>query len=195
MPGLGFRSLPRRSSVGEAPVPHDHLVPSSRPEPGEPRGSLRGSAGGSPLTELGRLQALVAAAALPSATSWIVCSPLGRATGPAELIHDELGIENRSRSTNDSLDTIWETQPVSRNGPSPPGKWWSCMAPRIRTPSTPTCSRPSVISARGRPTVWSFHTRALPGSSSLGGQLLHPPSSREAGTLANGELMQLRCTG
>jgi uncharacterized phosphatase len=48
----------------------------------------------SPLTELGRSQALVAAAALPSGISWIVCSPLRRATETAALVRHELNIKN-----------------------------------------------------------------------------------------------------
>jgi probable phosphoglycerate mutase len=48
----------------------------------------------SPLTDLGRSQALAAAAALSPGISWIVCSPLRRATETAALIRRELGIEH-----------------------------------------------------------------------------------------------------
>jgi probable phosphoglycerate mutase len=48
----------------------------------------------SPLTDLGRSQALAAAAALSPGISGIVCSPLRRATETAALIRRELGIQH-----------------------------------------------------------------------------------------------------
>jgi broad specificity phosphatase PhoE len=106
-----------------------------------------------------------------------VCSPLGRATETAELIRDELGIENAVEiderlaghdmgdATGIPKRALSAREMVDLYGAEDPDAFDSRVFAA------------SMISARGRPTVWSFRTRASPGSSSPGGQVLPPPSS------------------
>ena len=158
-------------------------------------GRFAGRRDDSPLTELGRRQALAAAAALPSGISWIVCSPLGRATETAELIRDELGIEpsveiderlaghDMGAATGIPKRALSAKEMVELYGAEDPDAFDSRVFASL-----------SELGKRRTDGLVVSHSgvaRLILGRRSG----LTPAEFREAGTLSNGELMELRCTG
>jgi uncharacterized phosphatase len=149
----------------------------------------------SPLTELGRRQALVAAAALPTRIRWIVSSPLRRAVETAELIRRELGIENEVEiderlaghdmgdATGIPKRTLSAREMVELYGAEDP----DAFGVRVFAALGDLSTRPTdglVVSHSGVARL------ILARRSGLG-----PADFREAGTLANGELLELGCAG
>jgi uncharacterized phosphatase len=158
-------------------------------------GRFAGRRDDSPLTDLGRRQALAAAAALPSGISWIVCSPLRRATETAELIRHELGIENEVEiderlaghdmgdATGLPKRTLSAREMVELYGAENPYTFDS----RVFAALSGLSNRPTdglVVSHSGVARLILARRSGVT-----------PAEFREAGTLANGELMELRCTG
>jgi broad specificity phosphatase PhoE len=147
----------------------------------------------SPLTDLGRSQALAAAAALPRDISWIVCSPLRRTTETAELIRHELGIHHEVEvderlaghdmgdATGLSKRVLSATEMVELFGAETPEDFNT----RVFAALHDLCNRPDdglVIAHSGVARLILARRMGL-----------LPADFREAGTLGNGELMELRC--
>jgi broad specificity phosphatase PhoE len=124
-----------------------------------------------------------------------VCSPLGRATETAELIRDELGIENAVEiderlaghdmgdATGIPKRALSAREMVDLYGAEDPDAFDSRVFAALNDLST----RPTdglVVSHSGVARLILARRSGLT-----------PAEFREAGTLANGELMQLRCTG
>jgi len=149
----------------------------------------------SPLTDLGRAQALAAAAALPRGLSWIVCLPLRRATETAGLIRHELGIKNEMEvderlaghdmgdATGLPKRVLSATEMVELFGAETPEAFDARVFAALRDLSDRTGDG-LVISHSGVARLILARRAGL-----------SPAQFREAGTLANGELMELRCSG